>query len=164
MIALLEGCDATGKTTLANSPVFSGYWKYHHGAYPSPKDAYNAYRNLLRSILEFKAQGSIPNVVIDRMHISERVYGERYHGRWMTDSQYWHIDEMFCDVGGIVIHCHLPWENVVENWKAKLREEMIQDENLLKKIYTAYQDLHGLTEAPIYPYNYLVNENGYFCE
>ena len=72
-VVVLEGCDGTGKTTLATAlAVRHGYTVMHFGRTPGKVDLAARYRSVL----------SRPGrIVLDRSFISELVYGPLRHGR-----------------------------------------------------------------------------------
>lgn len=83
MIIVLEGIDRVGKTTLRNHIIkeygygsFISDYKYVYG-----KKKFDAGTNEIRlheldTIMNLIEGGSISNLVLDRYHISELVYGE----------------------------------------------------------------------------------------
>lgn len=74
MIVILEGCDKTGKTTLANKFQALGY-EYRHFSAPAPGQ--NAYQELLRFLVDPKVLREISKgarFVLDRFHLGELVY------------------------------------------------------------------------------------------
>lgn len=71
-VIVLEGCDGTGKTTLAGALGSQhGYTIIHSGRTPESTDLAGRYRQLLCT------PGKI---VLDRSFISELVYGPLFHG------------------------------------------------------------------------------------
>jgi thymidylate kinase len=72
-VIVLDGCDGTGKTTLARALRDQhGHTVIHSGRTPDGTDLADRYRQLLAT----------PGpVVLDRSFISELVYGPLYHGR-----------------------------------------------------------------------------------
>ena len=74
MIVIIEGCDGTGKTTLAKKIAKKFKLKYLHESAP-PKPGYEYYAE--------KALTLPNNCVVDRFHLGECVYprikkGKRY--------------------------------------------------------------------------------------
>jgi thymidylate kinase len=72
-VVVLEGCDGTGKTTLATALATKhGYTVMHFGRTPGTIDLAERYRSVL----------SRPGrIVLDRSFISELVYGPLRYGR-----------------------------------------------------------------------------------
>jgi len=72
-VIVLEGCDGTGKTTLAAALALQhGYQVIHSGRTPDGTDLADRYQALL----------TIPGkIILDRSFISELVYGPLDHGR-----------------------------------------------------------------------------------
>lgn len=72
-LIVLDGCDGTGKTTLAQAiSRRHGHMVIHSGRTPDGTDIHARYRQILAE----------PGpAVLDRSFISELVYGPLYHGR-----------------------------------------------------------------------------------
>jgi len=152
-IIICEGPDGSGKTTLAKN--FSHYEYIHNGAFETSDKAFNAYVNQIDKLTPQS------NVFVDRMHISERIYGTIYHGFNMDDSKYYHVDNLLNQLGAIVLLCIPPYEVALSNWKSRLHEEMLSDEDIFKQIYQRYEAMvyssrfaRLLTAMPIVIYNY----------
>lgn len=163
-IILLEGPDGAGKTTLAQTS-FKDYQYLHHGAYETPQAAFIAYDELLSSILQNTVRGICHNnIVIDRLHISERIYGTYFHGKRMEDWRYSYIDNLCLTAGIQVVICLPPWDVVEQNWENNRQNEMIQDLCKLKEIYIVYKDIvdkasHNFyTRMPVSVYDYTEEE------
>lgn len=148
MIYLLEGPDCGGKTTLLNTQ-FHDWGSVHHGAYPTANDAFTAYERLLESIAEKPR-----NLIIDRMHISERIYGQQYHGFCMSDHRYYYLEDLCQALKIEVILCQPSWEIVHKTWSSRLEDEMIKDETQIKKVYDAYADIGAYTSLITHKYDY----------
>lgn len=147
MIVLVEGCDCSGKTTLLTDEFRD--WQYvHHGAFASPADAFHHYEVLLTEVDENA------HIVIDRMHISERIYGLFYWHKFMNETRYQIIESMCAKHNIQVIHCHPPLELVLKRWSERLNEEMIKDERIIKSIYNAYENIQQYTSLPVLRYDY----------
>ncbi len=71
-VIVLEGCDGTGKTTLAGFlRDRHGYTVIHCGRTPDGTDLGGRYRQIL---------GTPGRIVLDRSFVSELVYGPLFHG------------------------------------------------------------------------------------
>lgn len=153
-IIICEGPDGAGKTTLAKES-FKHYEYIHNGVFETPDKAYLAYANQI-SRLEPSS-----NVFIDRMHISERIYGTIYHGVYMSDAQYYQLDNLLNDLSAVVVLCIPPYEIALRNWASRLDEELLADEDTFKQVYQRYESMiyssryaRLLTSLPIVIYNY----------
>jgi hypothetical protein len=72
-VIVLDGCDGTGKTTLAEALCDQhDYTVIHSGRTPDGTDIAGRYQQLLRTP---------GRIVLDRSFISELVYGPLFHGR-----------------------------------------------------------------------------------
>lgn len=157
MIILLEGPDASGKTTLVKNEFISRGFQYiHNGVYPSPEHAYQAYVNQLKDLT------STDNVVIDRMHLSERIYGRIYHGEFMADESYWHIDSMLEKLNAIALICITNFHETLRIWSARKKDELIKDPKVFERIYDEYwscvlaNDMNrAYTNLITYSYDYM---------
>jgi thymidylate kinase len=152
VILLFEGPDASGKTTLVESLIKRnpGTWEiHHHGAFPTPNAAFTAYERLLESISE-----NPRNVLIDRMHISERIYGQYFHNIWMSDRRYWYIDKVCNELDVRLVWCLPPWRAVRKIWHSRIDDEMIKDESQLEQVYDAYNAIAEYTNLDTILYDY----------
>lgn len=147
MILLFEGCDCSGKSTLIKEQ-FNDIRYVHHGAYPTPTDAFQAYDELLDSLL--------PNedIVLDRMHISERIYGQVYHDAWMSDERYSYLEHRLSQLKTIVIFCRPPLRVVIDQWRQRQHDEMIKDVNKIEEVYIEYSSLWKYTLLPVFTYDW----------
>ena len=72
-VIVLDGCDGTGKTTIAEAMrAQHGYTVIHSGRTPDGTDIAGRYRDIL---------ARPGRIVLDRSFISELVYGPLFHGR-----------------------------------------------------------------------------------
>jgi hypothetical protein len=153
MIYLLEGVDGSGKTTYLNKR-FPDYEKFHFGAFPTPSAAFQAYDELLDAIWIRSMQGQCPKIVIDRMHVSEQIYGEVYHGIRMSKRRFDYLDDCLLQLGALCIWFHPPWQIVKENWTARIDDEMVKEETALFEVYQAYERISDITRLPVFKYDY----------
>jgi hypothetical protein len=157
MIILLEGADCTGKSTLMNS-AFGKIPGSHHGAYPTPEAAFQAYEHELNQIgSTLTGFCPIPELCIDRMHISEHIYGQVFHKTWMSDERYDHIENMAKTRHTIVVLCQPPLAAVLTSWqeRARLGKELIKDEKTFIDIYLEFDQIYKYTKLPVIRYDYL---------
>ncbi len=109
---MLEGCDGTGKTTLANILVTRHrYTAVHSGRTPDDVDLVARYRSIL----------AIPGkVVLDRSFISELVYGPLQHGRSrLTASDAVELALRVGARGGVLVHLTGFPETIVTRLRAR---------------------------------------------
>ncbi len=104
MLVIIEGADATGKTTLATS-VFEHLLDAGrpvcqlHAEAPKehPLDEYTA---------GLATRVKTHDVVLDRWHLGELVYGPLYRGRCgLTETQFAAVEEYLDALGAVVVYC-----------------------------------------------------------
>lgn len=164
MIYLLEGPDASGKTTLANDEFLKrGFSMIHNGVFPSPEKAYLAY------LMQTGRMTKESSVVIDRMHLSERIYGQIYHGEWMPDKMYWEIDKALERLDATLILCLTDFQKTISAWFDRRDNELVQNTNEFELIYRQYESIiyspnamAKYTKLPVvwYDYNNPINLMG----
>jgi thymidylate kinase len=96
-IIVLEGCDGTGKTTIANALAADhGYTVVHAARSPDGTDLMAKYRQILN--------GPAP-LVLDRCFISEFVYGPLVHGgSRLSHSEAVQLAGLLAARGGLLVH------------------------------------------------------------
>ena len=75
-ILIIEGCDASGKSTLA-SQIMEKYPNHAYMQNAGTDDIYSLHKNTITSAIEASKEHI---VVIDRLHLSEKIYGTLYRG------------------------------------------------------------------------------------
>jgi len=142
-IIILEGADASGKSTLANKLIEKNKGGiYIHATYRF-KDKMPIYHAaLLRKALKLSKNNL---VIIDRLHISEYIYAKvfRKGTKW---PEYTKMFNSFCRYMNIPIILCVP-ENIKRGkiWFEKSRNERIEMYNNIDKIieeYFIYADKH----------------------
>lgn len=117
MLVILEGENKTGKTTLAKYIKDEHGFKYIKVSQPGPDGPYKEYTNILKKI---KA-GS--NVVIDRFHLGEEVYGPLYRGSsGLTSEQFQDIENTLNKMNAILIYCYDSEDNIAKRFKEENEE------------------------------------------
>jgi len=96
-VVVLEGCDGTGKTTLATTLADRhDYLVVHSGRTPDSIDLAARYRAIL---------ATPGKVVLDRSFISELVYGPLDHGRSrLTITAAISLAQLVAARGGVLVH------------------------------------------------------------
>lgn len=96
-VVVLEGCDGTGKTTLADALAAThGHSVVHSGRTPDGHDLARRYREII---------ATPGKIVLDRCFISELVYGPLYHGRSrITLSAAIGLARIVAARGGVIVH------------------------------------------------------------
>jgi hypothetical protein len=146
MIAVLEGCDATGKSTLANKIIdhFSPYSVYHHSTVRLW--ALRHHMAKLRYVLtDLAASDPYTLHVFDRLWPSECVYGHLYRNSTYDQTAAWMIDWLITELGGVYIWCYDDIDAIVERhaeMEGKRKEHF--DNSVIWKAAKAYDDaIHG---------------------
>lgn len=101
MLILLEGCDLTGKSTLAEE--LSRLTGAPIAPFGPPGDAptYSAHTTWLRTFRQ-----SDTGLIVDRCHWSDAAYGPIYHpDNVLTASEFWRIERHFRALGAVVVFC-----------------------------------------------------------
>lgn len=97
MIAIFEGPDGSGKTTLAEHVAALTGATYIHAQAPER-----------HPLVEYTAPiAAGEDYVLDRWHFGEMVYGPLYRGgSGLTAEQFWAVEQYLDDLGAIVILCN----------------------------------------------------------
>lgn len=130
MLIIIEGCDATGKTTLAKriAELQPDTTIVHCG--PPTIDAYTEYAS--------HTSQYIPNlgasVVFDRFHIGELVYGPIYRGKSsLTQSQQVKLEAALNERGALLVHLtHKP--QVLLERQRSLGEDFLKPQHIAKVV------------------------------
>lgn len=99
MIVVIEGADGTGKTTLARAVTDRLGAAYLHAGPPElhPLVSYTAPLEPLADRID---------VVCDRWHLGELVYGPLYRGGpGLTDCQFGAVEDYLLAKGAVLVHC-----------------------------------------------------------
>lgn len=135
MIIVLEGCDGTGKTTLAEELKKLGF-SYRHEGPPKTKDLFTYYTNQLLSV----APGR--DVVFDRLHLGELVYGPVMRGRSeLSTYQARLINRLLFARGGVLVLCTAPPMTLIGGWKARQNAEYLDTQQKVERVIQGYIDL-----------------------
>lgn len=139
MIIILEGPDGTGKTTLAKCLSDTYGFRYVHTGPPKDDNALEAYGRTL-----YDARREAGDVVIDRLHVGERIYGPilRSSDKLEREGEVL-IHRLTSAYGARLIFCLPPYETAFENWRKRHEEdnELVTKAATYKAIYHAYANL-----------------------
>ena len=133
MIVIIEGPDGAGKTSLARELQQRCLLGYHHeGPPPLDKTPQEHYISTLRS---FEGR----DVVIDRFALGERVYGPALRGEDKLGADGWREFSRETDRMGVIeVICLPPIEVCLANWKASVKDELFEGNDLLFRTYGAF--------------------------
>ena len=133
-VVILEGCDGSGKTTLASWLCEALYYQIIHTGPPKPgEDVFKSYTDSLMT-----AVASGRRVVIDRHYMGERIYGPLLRGRDGLGSHGAALLERVIAARGVnLVICAPPWERLEAGWKSK--DDLLKKVDQLRYVAEAYQ-------------------------
>jgi len=135
MIIVIEGCDGTGKTTLAREFEKRGF-RYVHNGKPTPNE--DLFETYTRQLLDHEKQ----NVVIDRLHVGEVVYGRIMRGTSrISTAQLRLLNRLLFGLGGVIILCNPPFAYALGAWQSRQAREYVGNEFDLESIYRTFNDI-----------------------
>ena len=130
-LVILEGPDCAGKTTLAADYVDKG-WMYIHGTYHPGMDVVKHHKDILD-----RALSTTENVVIDRLYLSEYVYGNVYRDSWYGQEELHNLVQRL-PYGTKKIICLPPLEVVKDHFIERLDQELYKKVDDLEKVWDMY--------------------------
>ena len=143
---ILEGCDATGKTTLAEklskrySSSITHYTK-HDG-------------EVMLKHAELGSPGT--GEIVDRFQISEIPYSMYYRHEIPLYEEVADIGKMLRGGVHLMIICSPPWEIVKAEWEKRRDMEVIKNVQQLHQIYMWYRDkAQAFLPFPMWYYDYV---------
>lgn len=155
MLFILEGLDATGKTTLARN-ITAHIKKVHphdqviymHKKAPKPGATWASEYG--RPITEWYAPGDGRHLILDRFHLGELVWPHIFERPMLFDDESFDaVDTLIRRCGGIVIYCFRDHELIQQTMRDR-GEEVFSLEQL-KKIELLF---HGALQRSCLPYYY----------
>ena len=134
-ILIIEGCDASGKSTLAQQ-IMEKYpnHAYMHNAITD--DIYSLHKNTITSAIEASKEHI---VVIDRLHLSEKIYGTLYRGGSSYDVDA--FDKYLNTISNIKkILCIVDKETCLAKHDGRKEKEMFDDVSKVWDMYNSVND------------------------
>jgi len=149
-LVIIEGCDATGKSTLAQRYVNEGYEYFHFSTPEEGEDTYRTYMTFLSNIDPDK------KYVLDRFHLGEMVYGEVYRkGPGLSKEQFRNINLKISKFNHLlIVATHYP--DVIKRHFETRGEDYTKNEDV-ERIVTLFGE--QLFNSPLNTicYNYALN-------
>lgn len=121
-IIIIEGCDGTGKSTLARALAKLLGWRYHHEGKPT-QPAFEYYMNLANTL-----EG---NVVMDRAHLGELVYPRVKPQEGRPGLMLWEqhaIERVLTARGALLVHAQASPEWILNVFRERGEEYMTENE------------------------------------
>ena len=136
-IVILEGCDGSGKTALANQLRDElGYHIVKTGPPAPGESTFKSYTTALLEAVEVAVYNN-HRTVFDRHYLGETIYGPLLRGRDMLGIHGRDLIEALIVVcEAVVVICAPPWEVLVKGWSGK--DDLLKYESQLRAVNDAY--------------------------
>lgn len=149
-LTIFEGPDGAGKTTAAQLYAARVGAKYVH---------FDALPGVTKGVARMYVEAMLPalegyqDVVFDRCWLSERPYGQVFHGRdRLTEADRRMLERLALRCSGLVVWCRPAWNVVKANYLKRKELEMLTNTKQLKQVYQLY--LKEPTALPCFEYDY----------
>lgn len=155
MLIVLEGCDGSGKTTLAEALAakLDGSVISHHGPYTGVdgRALAGTYAAALKPALDGRT------VILDRSWLSEPIYARHYRGveSRISKAHQRMLERLAIKAGGVVINCVRPFEAVLESYMRRKGAEYLDNTGQLSNVWKAYFELPSSTFLPTITHDYV---------
>lgn len=120
LLIICEGCDNTGKSTLAKKLVEEFNLDYIHNSKPQTNDPFQEYSDMIDGIRK--------DTVIDRAYLSEYVYSKLWRGGCVITTKQFEELDLQCQMKFehvFLIHATAPLEVIKERCIAE-KEELLK--------------------------------------
>jgi len=151
-VIIVEGSDGSGKTTLAGSlSVRLGYGYVHMSTPDDPKRPFDYWwRRIYPELRKY------PGLVLDRLHWSEKLYGELFRGgSGLSEHDRWVLEGWLLGRGACVIRCQPPLENVLAS-VSKDPNQLHHSQEMTRAVYAEYTKSWD-TVLPVVTFDYTVD-------
>lgn len=119
-LLIVDGADATGKTTLAHAIVEQGDLRYEHRG-PPESDPFDEYET---SLLGFRPREDA--VIFDRYHVGELVWPKIFGRKTSyTPEQHLHVELFLRSRGAVLVACHGKWTTVRDRLRTRGDEVLV---------------------------------------
>lgn len=141
-IIILEGCDKTGKTTLAKEICRQLGYKYVKVSNPKG-DPYQEYKKLIKEVKE--------PTLFDRLHIGEPVYGPVMRKvNLLPKDKFNHIEDLLLQHDAKIVYTHNTHDFIEKKFDED-NETFLKKEDIAK-IVLAYEITLRWSRLPIFRY------------
>ena len=144
---ILEGCDCTGKSTLAvRLAEHYGSEIVHYSTHEDEK------------MREHAAEGVYgTGQIVDRFHLSEPPYSMYLRHTEPFYASVDAIDNILAMGNHLLIICVPPWETVRGLWNERIDQELVKKEEILRGIYGWYNEKAERYKIPHIRYDWTMD-------
>lgn len=136
MAIILEGCDCTGKTTFAKKLAEkTGFEIVKGSSFEISKLGADGMYQFMFDLLKRK------DVIIDRLYLSNLIYGAKYDYPMMTEEQYASLSDM-TNLFSLVVYLYAP-VSVIQHRMLKRGDDMIEIEDIEDILNRYNEALYG---------------------
>lgn len=164
-LIIIEGCDKTGKTTLAKTLQSVYGATYLHLGKPSPTEALDplAWHMAHLNSVE-KPQKTSPIVIMDRFHLSNLVYGKVANHKHLTREEFFQLETTLLSWYPVIIYCWREADKLLDVW----HEEDKYTFSVGQKVVNLYELAIRETRLPVMRFNvdqeeFSINKLGELC-
>lgn len=150
-VVILEGCDGSGKTTLANYLHQQYNYRIIKTGPPAPdRDVAVTYLDALHDALTYPGR-----TLFDRHYLGEAVYGPLLRGVDKMGQDGLAIIERVIAARGVkLIICSPPWGALVKGWSGK--DDLLKKETQLRWVNDQY--LYHAERLSLQPYDWTATD------
>lgn len=143
MLIIIEGPDASGKTSLARSLAGLRFMEvHHHGPYPKVGDVSRRYLDSIRRSRGLKSPVLPQGVVMDRSWYSEPIYGRvKRAGQDRVGIMRRVLEREALGAGGVLVLSRASFAWTLEKWRTTREEQYVQEAETHQQVWHEYQRL-----------------------
>ncbi len=150
MIIVIEGCDGSGKTTMAKAMEkqfrSEGFKVVYHHASIRRWCLRHHLAKLRYALRDYASHSSNTIHIFDRLWPSEAIYGSIYRNRTYDPLVMWSIDFFLSQLGAVYVWCYDSPDALVDR-HAELKQTRVEDFDDIREVAETYSAL--VTGAPI---------------
>jgi len=154
-IVIFEGCDGSGKTTLADAwerraaARGQSVRRSNHGPYLGEKVVTHHYAS------DFIRYERNTLLLIDRCWISESIYGPLMRSEDRIPAHDRKVLENLARrAGAILVVCQPPFDECAKAWASRRNLEYLPSESKLRQVYDGFCDVLSDASVPLPTYHY----------